>query len=209
MVHLPYGIDASVFTPAEGMKAGGEELTIGYLGRLVPEKGVDLLVRACATLPANVRLRIAGRGPMRDALGSLAVQAGIGERVRITDAVPYADVPAFLRGLDILALPSRPSTIWMEQFGRVLIEAMACGVPVIVSHTSSLPEVVGQAGLMIDPYQPDELYRALREILRDPVLLASLIREGKTQASGFSWSTTADRTCSLFSSLAKGKPKTV
>ena len=144
------------------MKAGGEELTIGYLGRLVPEKGVDLLVRACATLPANVRLRIAGKGPMRDALGSLAVQAGIGERVRITDAVPYADVPAFLRGLDILALPSRPSTIWMEQFGRVLIEAMACGVPVVASASGEIPAVLADGGLLVPPGDAEALGAALR-----------------------------------------------
>ncbi|CAG0985312.1 partial GDP-mannose-dependent alpha-(1-6)-phosphatidylinositol monomannoside mannosyltransferase, partial [Anaerolineae bacterium] len=164
VVHLPYVIDANVFTPAGGRGHDGEELTVGYLGRLVPEKGLDLLVRACASLPANVKLRIAGRGPMRDMLGSLAAEAGIGDRVRITDAVPYADVPAFLRGLDILALPSRPSTIWMEQFGRVLIEAMACGVPVVAAASGEIPAVLADGGVLVPPGDIEALGGALRSL---------------------------------------------
>ena len=162
VVHLPYVIDAGVFTPAGGRRGGREDVTIGYLGRLVPEKGVDLLVRACATLPASVHLVIAGRGPMRDTLGAIAVQAGIGDRVRIVDAVPYAGVPAFLRSLDILALPSRPSTIWMEQFGRVLIEAMACGVPVVASNSGEIPSVLADGGVLVPPGDTEALGNALR-----------------------------------------------
>lgn len=151
-----FGVDPDLFTPP-AERDPGRGLVIGYAGRLVPEKGIDLLVRAIAGLPGVWQLTLAGEGPERGALVALVKQLGLQEQVFFDGWVPAARMPAYLQQLDVLVLPSRTRPNWQEQFGRVLIEAMACQVAVVGSDSGEIPHVIGDAGLIF----PEEDVAAL------------------------------------------------
>jgi glycosyltransferase involved in cell wall biosynthesis len=157
-----FGVDPGLFSPPPDRGAGAAPLRVGYAGGLIPEKGVDLLLRACAGLTGDWRLTLAGEGGARRALESLAVELGIAERVVWVGPVPSIEMPAFYRGLDVLVLPSRTQPNWKEQFGRVLVEAMACAVPVVGSTCGEIPQVIGDAGCIF----PEDDAPALRATLQ-------------------------------------------
>jgi glycosyltransferase involved in cell wall biosynthesis len=143
------GVDPSRFFPQpaatarERLGLGLDGFTIGYVGRLVPEKGVDDLLRAVARLTFRCILLIIGDGPARGALEALAAELGIAAHCRMIGPVPHEDLAGYLNALDLLVLPSRTTTHWKEQLGRVLLEAMACRIAVLGSHSGAIPEVIG------------------------------------------------------------------
>lgn len=143
-----FGVDPDHFHPAAN-PLQRQRLVIGSASRrLVPEKGLDLLLRAAAQLPGDWEVQLAGAGPLQQELGDLARQLGIQERVHFVGPLHSETMPYFLRQIDILVLPSRTRPNWKEQFGRVLVEAMACAVPVIGSNSGEIPHVIGDAGLI-------------------------------------------------------------
>lgn len=170
-----YGFDPREFRP--GPRPRGP-FTVGYLGRLVPEKGLDLLLQAAAA--AGVRVRLGGRGPEEGRLRALA--AALGVPAEFLGFVPFAERAGFYRGLHALALPSRPTPSWEEQFGRVLAEAMACGVPCLGSSSGAIPEVLGDAGLVFPAGRAAALAAALRRLRLAPAAAAALGRRGRRRA---------------------------
>lgn len=154
------GLDPSHFGSDRFSRPHGE-FRIGFVGRLVPEKGVLDLWEAFLPLADRAVLVLIGEGPLRDVLRQKAVMAGLTHRVEITGLVPYAQMPAWLKGLDVLVLPSRTTATWKEQFGHVLAEAMLAGIPVIGADSGAIPEVIGDAGLIF----PEGNTAALRERL--------------------------------------------
>jgi len=149
---------------------------IGYIGRLVPEKGVDVLVEA--TAPLDARVLLVGDGASRGALEA-RVSAWPRDKARFVGAVTDTDVPEYLAALDALVLPSRTTATWAEQFGHVLIEAMAAGVPVVGSSSGAIPDVVGDAGIIVPEGDAAALRRALETLLADPALRARLSERGQ------------------------------
>ena len=152
---IPLGLDLEQFRPSDvaAHGAAGEAdadgaITVGFLGRLVPEKGIEPLLRAAALDP-RLRLRIAGSGPLAASIPRRASESGVGARVEMIGAIPPAEVVPFYRSVDVIAIPSMATTRWTEQFGRVAVEAMACGVPVVASDAGALPDVVGGAGIVV------------------------------------------------------------
>ena len=176
-----FGVSPVHFQPRTTARPDGP-LLIGCLNRrLVAEKGVDILLAAVAGLPFPWRLRVAGDGPARAALQAQAEALGIAEQVAFIGTVSSLAMPAELQGLDLLVLPSRTRPNWKEQFGRVLIEAMACGVPVVGSDSGEIPHVIGDAGLVYAEADVAALQAHLQQLGGDAKLRKRLGAAGRVR----------------------------
>jgi glycosyltransferase involved in cell wall biosynthesis len=160
-------------------KVSNSQFTIGYVGRLVEEKGVHILLRAVAGLGGEWRLRILGSGPQKASLQKLAAELGIAKRVQFETPIPSVQMPGYYSQLDALVLPSLTRPNWKEQFGRVLIEAMACGVPVVGSDSGEIPNVIGEAGLVFAEGDERALRAKLSQLMTDSTLREELAQRGR------------------------------
>jgi glycosyltransferase involved in cell wall biosynthesis len=189
-----FGIDPEAFQPVldrgeswpgieqPAMSPGGRAFVIGYAGRLVPEKGVDVLLHACARLPfRNWRMRVMGDGPDRPRLSALSDDLGISEQVDFLGRLPSVRAPEFYRTLDVLVLPSLTRPNWAEQFGRVLVEAMACEIPVIGSSSGEIPEVIGGGGVVFPEGDALALAQSITSLADNPAYSATLARLGRSR----------------------------
>ena len=165
-----------------------------YLGTLQPRKNLERLLQAYAQLSGDVpALVLAGaKGWYFERIAAAIAALGLGERVFLPGYVPDEDVPALLTGALALVFPSL-----YEGFGLPVLEAMACGTPVVTANTSSLPEVVGEAGLLVDPLRVDEIAAAMQRLLADEALRAELSRRGLERAGLFSWDRCARETLAV------------
>jgi glycosyltransferase involved in cell wall biosynthesis len=171
-----YGVDGKIFRPKR-MKPG---FKAGYVGRLVREKGADLFVRACAL--AGLPGRIVGRGP--DELALKALASALKADVEFVPFVPFEERHAIYEGLSALVLPSRGTAKWKEQFGRVIIEAGACGVPTLGSDSGAIPEVVGKGGMIFKEGDAPALAGLLAKVAQNPRLRRRLGAEARQNALG-------------------------
>lgn len=179
-----FGVDPDLFSPAtaaDRSQRTGRGFVVGYAGRLVEEKGVDVLLRALAGLPGAWQLVVVGDGPERPALERLAAELGIADRASFDAWIPSTEMAAFYRQLDVLVLPSRTRAHWEEQFGRVLIEAMACGTPIVAARSGEIPRVVGDAGRLFPEDDHRALAAQLAELMREAPLRADLARRGRAR----------------------------
>ncbi|HEY8644073.1 MAG TPA: glycosyltransferase family 1 protein [Candidatus Dormibacteraeota bacterium] len=170
-----------------------------FVGTVEPRKNLDTLIEAWAEMRRRPPLVVAGGfgwgfEATRQRMARLA-SAGL----RHLGEVEPADLPALYSLATALAHPA-----WYEGFGLTPLEAMACGTPVVCSNTSSLPEVVGEAALMVDPGDAGAWRRALERVCEDPALAGELRRKGLLQAAGFSWDTAAERTWRVIERAARG-----
>jgi glycosyltransferase involved in cell wall biosynthesis len=173
-----FGVDPERFGPPDQPRPS-QAFRVGFVGRLVPEKGVELLVQACAQLAPGVQLVIVGDGPSRASIEERVRAHGLQASAQLAGAVASDDVPSYLRRLDVVVLPSLSRPNWAEQFGRILVEAMACGVAVVGSTCGEIPEVIGDAGLTFPEGDVDALAAALQRLARDPNLRAQLGQRGR------------------------------
>lgn len=175
-----FGVDPEAYRPAVPQTTAlHRPFTIGFAGRLVPEKGVPLLVAACSQLDIDFRLAILGGGPAERAIRATIDHLGLGHRVSMPGPLPSAQMPTWLQTLDALVLPSLSRPSWIEQFGRILVEAMACGVPVVGSTCGELPGVIGDGGLTFPEGDVSALTSTLQRLATDPELPADLARRGR------------------------------
>jgi glycosyltransferase involved in cell wall biosynthesis len=180
----PVGVDRGVFRPTDRDETFLHKwavpegwATVLYCGRLIREKGVLDLVRAMTRLPRTV-LMLAGDGPERRRLEAAALALGVHNQLRFLGAVAYGEMPGLYAAADVFCLPSVSTPYWQEQFGMVLVEALACGIPVVSTATGSIPEVVGDAAVLVPAYAPDELAEALGCVLADSQRRAALVESG-------------------------------
>ena len=175
-----FGVDLAIThrtTPPAGF-ARPDLFTVGYFGRLVPEKGLDTLIDACALLKGDWRLVLVGKGQQEAALRAQVEQLGLTNRVEFYPMVASTEVAAYMSGVDTLVLPSVTTSNWKEQFGRVLIEAMAVEVPVVGSDSGEIPHVIGEAGLVFPEKDVKALADRLQRLYDDTTLRSDLAAKG-------------------------------
>jgi glycosyltransferase involved in cell wall biosynthesis len=139
-------------------------LAIGFIGRLVPERGLDLLFRACVGLPGKWTITVIGTGPSQEELEELAQRLGIAARISWLGALPKAIVDRTWPGLDCVVLPSRTTPRWVATAGRAALHAMANGVAVVATSSGVLPELVGDAGRIVPEEDVPALAAELAEL---------------------------------------------
>ena len=164
-----------------------------YLGRHDPHKNVNRIVEAFANLKNNKNYQLWLAGPTdkryTPKLMQQAEELGIGKQLKILDYVEHKQLPIIINQALALVFPS----LW-EGFGFPVLEAMGCGTPVITSNISSLPEVAGEAALLINPYHVEEITAAMEKIATDDEMRSQLKTLGLQQAKKFSWQTTGKQT---------------
>ena len=163
------GVDSRIRMGEEGIDPWSDRsgFKVGYVGRLAAHKGVEQLIEALAGIE-NALLTVVGDGVQRSALEQKARDLGVDQRVAFVGAVPHGKVRAYLRAMDALVLPSVRKPGWSEQFGHVLIEAMAAEVPVVGSRSGVIPEIVGEAGLLFDQCDVKGLAKQIRHLMDQP-----------------------------------------
>ena len=210
---VPNAVDVELFTRDEylvqtRMKHGWHkgDFVVGYAGRLVESKGVFDLLTAFQKLEFAAKLVFIGEGEARAELEKRA-----GANVRFLGAQPLEELPELFSALDCLVLPSRTTASWKEQFGRVLIEAASCGVPVVGSDSGAIPDVIGWGenamGLIFPEGDASALSATLSRLQGEPQLARTLGETGARRARDeFSWARVAARFDEIYRSLAQAAP---
>jgi glycosyltransferase involved in cell wall biosynthesis len=147
-------------------------LSMGFVGRLVPERGAETLLRACGQLLGPWSLTVAGTGPEQEALEALAQRLGLASRIRWLGGVPRSELEEVWTSLDCLVVPSRDTPAWVERSSPTLLEAMVREVVPVVTRAGALPEIVGDAGIVVD--DAESLAAALQALIAEPERLRVL-----------------------------------
>lgn len=207
---LPLGVDVDMFRPdpaagvavrqAIGWSEAGPPV-VGYLGRFVPEKGLALLMQALADVRTPWRALFVGGGKLEAGLREWG-RCFPDDRVRVITGVPHDEVPAHLCAMDVLAAPSQTIPRWREQLGRMLIEAMACGVPVVGSDSGEIPHVIGDTGLVLPEADVAAWTAGLAALFESPERRAELAARGLERVhTTFAWPVIARQHLAFFDEL--------
>jgi glycosyltransferase involved in cell wall biosynthesis len=176
------GIDPDFFRKinVEELKKslGIRNFCVGFLGRFVAEKGLLLLLEACAQIIGKVDILLVGDGSLKQELINEAKRLNLSSNLKIVPPLMNEKVVPYINCLNALVLPSYEIKTWREQFGHVLIEAMACGVPVIGSTSGEIPNVIGDAGLIFKEKDVQDLKEKIELIMNDTGLASKLSRKG-------------------------------
>lgn len=206
---IPPGVDTALFRPDP---AAGERVrrelgwsergppVVGFMGRFVPEKGIETLLAALDGAREPWRALFVGGGALEGRLRAWA--AGQGGRARVVTGVAHGEVPAYLNGMDLLCAPSRTTPRWKEQLGRMLLEAFACGVPVLGSDSGEIPYVIEDAGVVVPEGGTRAWSSAIDALLADPGRRAALAARGRARAEAeFALPVVARRHLDFFAEL--------
>ncbi|MCK4518550.1 MAG: glycosyltransferase family 4 protein [Candidatus Omnitrophica bacterium] len=170
---VPLGLDME----DDVKRAASNAFTIGYVGRFVEEKGILDLIEAVSGISKNYKLLLLGAGPLKDEIIKLAKEKGIENKLDFAGSVPRDKMPDYYAIMDVLIAPSKTIKRWKEQFGRMIVEAMSYGVPVIGSDSGSIPEVMAGCGLIFKEGDIAELKEKIL-LLMDSEALRDELREG-------------------------------
>ena len=205
---IPPGVDTEQFRPdaraREAVRArlgwDGQTPVVGFLGRFVAAKGLDVLMQALDRVRQPWRAIFVGGGPMERELR--AFRDARPDRVRVLTNVAHGDVPEHLNAMDVLCSPSQTTPSWREQFGRMLIEAMACGVPVVASASGEIPTVVGDSGVLVDEADVGTWSETIDGLLSDAGARARLSARGRARAHDkYAWPVVARAHLAFFDEL--------
>lgn len=202
---VPFGVNTEAFCPRPvSSDKSDRPLTIGYIGRMLPGKGLNILADALAKLKdESWRLLVVGDGSEREAFEGQLSAAGVLDRAEFTGAVTFSLVPKLFHKLDVMVIPTETTKRIREQFGRVIVEAMASRVPVIGSTCGAIPEVIGNAGLVFPEGDAGALASALQQILSDENLRERLALAGLARVEHYSWERVAEKTYALYQQVMR------
>ncbi len=182
-----------------------DKFAIGYVGRIVKEKGIADLIQALASLPERCVLVLMGDGEFQGGAEQLARRLGVAARIQWIPQVSSLNVPEYMNAFDVLVLPSRTTPRWKEQFGRVLVEAMACETAIVGSSSGEIPNVIADAGLVFPEGDVAVLVHHLRGLHDNPDLAAELGTKGRTRVLGnFTHRRIAEQTVELYRQVLTG-----
>ena len=215
--NVPLGINVNVFHPLEKPEPfmhdmpfpipDGRSFKVGYIGRLAEGKGLGDLIDSLHLLNKDgkrVTLLLVGSGNLRKELEEKADTLGVSERVRFIDHLEQHELPAFFHHIDALVLPSVTTPRWKEQFGRVLVEAMACKVPVVGSSSGEIPNVVGDAGLIFKEGDAKELSNSLDMLIKNKERREQLARKGFQRVKErYAWSAVTKKLVKIYKRVLK------
>ncbi len=206
---IPNAVDTQLFRPMDRLESRRElgwdpELfVVGYIGRLVERKGLRDLVEALKLCPAGIAVAFVGDGELQDWLSSQAELPELAGRILCVPGKPLGELPVVMNALDVLALPSRTVPTWKEQFGRVIIEANACAIPVIGSDSGAIPEVIEDGGIIFPEGNIQELAAAMTGFHADRDRCTRLGQAGYQQVMAkFTWQRVAERMGEIYRTLA-------
>ena len=210
---IPLGVDTKAFRYeptwraeerlAMGWVSDGPPV-IGYVGRFVPEKGIRLIMRVLDELPApgqRWRALFIGGGPLEDEIRSWSAKYGE-NAVQVLTGVSHDRVPKLLNSLEICVVPSQTTPRWQEQLGRILLESMASGVPVVASRSGEIPYVVGEAGVLCREDDTEEWVKVILRLLDEPACRTKLAEAGLGHVlKNFDWPMVAKKFTDWFETL--------
>jgi glycosyltransferase involved in cell wall biosynthesis len=175
---MAYGHEAA---PQHEEMSRNSTFVIGFVGRLLARKGLFVLLEALAELDGAWELHVVGTGEARAEAEALAERLGIAQRVVFMGQQPSTAMPAIMRRFDVLVGPSLSTPRWKEQFGRMLVEAMACGVPAIGSDSGEIPNVIGDAGLVVPEGDSVALRAAIARLRDDATERRTIAERGRAR----------------------------
>ena len=200
------GVDPDLYSPAAPVDTTNDSIMLGYVGRLVPEKGIADLIQALVLLPAYYQLTLVGAGADEQRLRQFAETVGVSTRIHWHSPITTAQMPAMMRTFTALVLPSRTTANWKEQFGRVLIEAMACGIPAIGSDSGEIPHVIGDGGATFPEGDSTALAAVIQTVCRDPARLAHLRSAARQRIlTHYTQTALADQYVAIYQQLAASR----
>ncbi|HTI14945.1 MAG TPA: glycosyltransferase family 4 protein [Dictyobacter sp.] len=204
-----FGFDTDIYkrSAPRQPRAADDPFTFGFIGRLKEEKGLNLMVEALTYLPDYCRAVFVGHGPMKNSLEEQAQRLGVANRIIFKSGVPTSDVPHELEQLDAFVLPSLSRPNWIEQFGRVLCEAMSCETPPIGSSSGEIPYVIGDGGLIFKEGDARELSERIKQLLNDPALYMTLAKRGRQRVlENYTQGRIARQTYEVYKTMLTGSP---
>ena len=198
---IPLGYDPEIFNlKTDQSRVSDYQQKYGqfvvYSGSLEPRKNLGVILEALAVLPEPLNFVLTGHTASCEQLAQLyavAERVKLRERIKHLGLVPTSELPHIYRAATAFVFPS-----FLEGFGLPVLDAMACGTPVICAAAGSLPEVGGEAVLYFDPFEPGELAHQLSRLLHEPLLRCALIRAGQVRVEQFSWERTAAMTADIY-----------
>ena len=195
------GIDTAVFHPPEKPRES-DRFVILYAGRFSREKGIDTLLEAVSMLPDSTQLVLVGGGDYKSELIKRVASCRLEKNVSFLAPQDTEMMVSCYHNADVLVLPSLTTTVWKEQFGRVLVEAMACRLPVVGSDSGAIPEVIGDGGLIFCEGDAGDLARSLRLLMTSEALRTKLGHNGYKRAhSEYSQEVIAGKTVRFYRTL--------
>lgn len=203
---LPLGVDVDIFCKKDvsslRKELGLEDFVIGFIGKITKQKGILNLIQACSRINKEIQLLIIGNGDLREEVRNRLKALGFGQRAVIIDAVPHSQVLDYLNCMDVLVVPSITLPNSKEQFGRIIIEGMACEAPVIGSDSGEIPSTIGKAGLIFREKDIMDLKGKIETLIRDKNLRATLAKNGRKRVlENFSWEVIAEKQYQVYTEL--------